>query len=177
MDDKEHKIISEISRNSSASQRDLSRVSDLSLGMVNIILHRLIEKGYMKIKQLDGRKVNYILTPKGFSEKIERSKQYLKKTIFNVSLIKNSLKNAVLEQYQNGHKQFVILESRELLHMMEQAVKESGLSDVKFLFKETRDIIDGTGFVIFYMESDGAKMKDNGNIYVDVNKVLQDLIL
>jgi len=49
MDKNELLIISEISKNSEASQRHLSKVSNLSLGMVNILLHRLIEKGYMKI--------------------------------------------------------------------------------------------------------------------------------
>ena len=129
MDENELKVISEISKNSTASQRHLSKALDLSLGMVNIILHRLIEKGYMKIKQLDGRRVNYILTPKGFSEKLKRSSEYIFSTIDAFSAIKAQIKKKMMDCYAAGNRRFVILGGGELLNLTELSFKELDLKD------------------------------------------------
>lgn len=130
MDEHEHKIIAELSRNSAASQRHLSKVSDLSLGMVNMVLHRLIEKGYMKIKQLDGRKVQYILTPKGFSEKIKRSKQYVSRTVSLLSAMKEAVKQVIIDHRSRGISKICVLGRGELLSVIELAAKELSFDDI-----------------------------------------------
>ena len=45
---------------------------NISLGMTNL-LSRLVAKGYIRIRQLNKKKTEYILTPKGFTEKYHKS--------------------------------------------------------------------------------------------------------
>ena len=66
VNEKELKIIDEIARENSLTQRDLSRRTSLSLGAVNLIIKRLIRQGLVKTKNLNPKKVEYLLTPKGF---------------------------------------------------------------------------------------------------------------
>ena len=73
LNEREFELINIVGGDLAANQRDLSRRMNLSLGMTNMLLRRLITKGYIRIKQLDRRKVEYILTPKGFSEKMRKS--------------------------------------------------------------------------------------------------------
>ena len=148
VDEREYRLIHEISKNGDASQRVLSEKVGLSLGMVNIILKRLVGKGLVKISQLDGRKVQYILTPEGFAEKVKKSYSFLWKTIDRVKIMKAKIQEIVLSQYQKGERDFVIIGEGELPDLIELAIrdlKNDGLkyerfSDIKEL-PEERDCV------------------------------------
>jgi len=173
--DYEHKIITELSKNSNASQRYLSKVLNLSLGMVNVILRRLIKKGYMKMKQLDGRKVQYILTPKGFSEKIARSKEFVRNTISLVSGMKSAIKNIVMDYYEKGYKNFYFFGDGDLLSIIEAAFRELGYKDIKLkkFPNEEKKVLSSS--VVFCLN----KMPDNipnGYEFVDImQRIAQEL--
>lgn len=122
--DHELKIISELSKNSGASQRELSKVLNLSLGMVNIVLHKLVHKGLMKVQHLDGRKAQYILTPKGVSEKTKKARQYLQRTIDVFTRIKEILKSRMRQLAKEGHGRFYVQGDWEFMHIFDLAVKE-----------------------------------------------------
>ena len=81
LDEREFELVNIIGAQLVANQRALSRQMRLSLGMTNMLLKRLVTKGYIRIKQLDRRKVEYILTPTGFTEKMRKSVRYTIKTI------------------------------------------------------------------------------------------------
>ena len=177
MDENELKIVSEISKKSDASQRHLSKAADLSLGMVNIILHRLIEKGYMKIKQLDGRRVQYILTPKGFAEKVDRSKHYLKKTILNVSLIKETIKKRVEQKVSEGKRRFYILGGGELADFIDIAFRELSEGGVSHLhIRNLNEASDRNG-VIILTEGFSGILPENGRTVVDLSKELAEVLV
>ena len=42
-------------------KRDLAQIVGLSLGMINAILKRLVKKGWLKIKKVNNRNIQYIL--------------------------------------------------------------------------------------------------------------------
>jgi predicted transcriptional regulator len=172
MDDNELKAISEIQKNSKASQRELSKVLNLSLGMTNIVLHRLIEKGYMKIKQLDGRKVQYALTPKGLSEKLQRSRQYLQDTILSFERIKEALKRAIVEKRELGYSKFYIYGDWYLDHIIELGLKEIGDKSISCRRIEDISSIKGEHAVLLCSGETSAAVTDSGLVVVDVAKIL-----
>ncbi len=176
MDENELKILTELSKNSGASQRELSKTSNLSLGMVNIVLHRLIEKGYMKIKQLDGRKVQYILTPKGFTEKIEKSTNYVKKTINSVSLMKTAIRNIIEARYNKGIKTFSIVGSGDLSLLIEMAIKELNKSDI--VYSHSNAIQESAQNTIILFTGEGALIKASGNDnIIDIHDELAKILI
>lgn len=59
-------VLSEIKKNSSISQRMLSKLSGFSLGKVNALLKEYIEQGYIETKQVKNRS-QYILTDLGIN--------------------------------------------------------------------------------------------------------------
>lgn len=60
-----------------ASQRELARRLDISLGLVNAFLKRLARKGYFKITNLPANRVRYLLTPQGMAEKSRLTCEYI----------------------------------------------------------------------------------------------------
>ena len=71
------KFLEEIDNDHTPSQRDLSRKLDVSLGLVNSFIRRLIHKGYLKITTVPKNRVKYILTPKGAAKKTRLTYQYI----------------------------------------------------------------------------------------------------
>lgn len=65
------------------SQRDLSGALGVSLGKTHYILHALLDKGLLKVRNFrrSDNKVAYayVLTPRGLSEKLRMSRSFLKR--------------------------------------------------------------------------------------------------
>jgi DNA-binding MarR family transcriptional regulator len=71
------KILEAFHKNPGQTQRDLSRKLKISLGMVNSFTKRLVRKGYFKVTTNPKNRLQYILTPKGLSEKTRLAYQYV----------------------------------------------------------------------------------------------------
>ncbi|MBU0672282.1 MAG: winged helix-turn-helix transcriptional regulator [Candidatus Margulisbacteria bacterium] len=123
VNENEHKIVDVISRESKLTQRELSKKTKLSLGAVNIILKRLVKRGIIKAKNLNPRKVEYLITPKGFSEKAKKSHNYVLKTVNLVKAVREEIAKIVLDEYNKGQKRFVILGNDDLADIVELALK------------------------------------------------------
>src|ERR1700683_2849076 len=91
LNEREFELINIVGAELGANQRDLSKKMDISLGMTNLLVRRLISKGYIRIRQLNKKKTHYILTPKGFTEKYHKSLRYTLKTIRSIGLIREQL--------------------------------------------------------------------------------------
>jgi DNA-binding MarR family transcriptional regulator len=75
------RLMGEIGQNGARSQRDLARRLNLSLGLVNRFLKRLVNKGYFKIMTMPKNRVKYFLTPEGLARKSKLTVDYLKYSV------------------------------------------------------------------------------------------------
>ena len=71
------KILEEIEKDYTPSQRELASELNISLGLVNSFIKRLVKKGYCKITTIPKNRVKYILTPKGAAEKTRLTYNYI----------------------------------------------------------------------------------------------------
>lgn len=121
--EKEFAIIHEIHNNHLPDQRTIATRTGISLGLTNIIIKRLITRGYVKAKQLNRKKIQYILTPKGFSEKVNKSYNFTLKAVDNFRAIKHKIHELFREELNNGADRFMITGSNELADIVELAAK------------------------------------------------------
>lgn len=63
------KILEALNENDTQSQRELSKKLNISLGLVNSLLKKIIKRGYYNVITTNNSKLKYILTPKGIFEK------------------------------------------------------------------------------------------------------------
>jgi len=132
LNEREFELINIVGAQLDANQRDLSKKLDISLGMTNLLVRRLIAKGYIRIRQLNKKKSQYILTPKGFAEKYHKSIRYTLKTIRSIGLIRNQLNIAIKRFYDRGERSFLILGSSDLTELVEMALSQPQWAGVKF---------------------------------------------
>lgn len=79
-----YKILRLLTGKTDITQRDISNHLGISLGKTNYLLRELAKKGLIKIKNFSRgkgklRKVHYILTKKGFNEKLRLTYYFLQK--------------------------------------------------------------------------------------------------
>ena len=132
LDEREFELINIIGAEIGANQRRLSRLMDLSLGMTNMLIRRLIAKGFIRIEQLNKRKVQYLLTPQGFAEKMRKSVNYTLKTINSIGLIKARVQAILLDLHKDGTRDFFIVGKSDLSILIEMVAKEFPLQDCSF---------------------------------------------
>ena len=57
----------ELKGNPSLSQRSLAHKLNISLGLTNAILQNLVHRGWIKVQKMTGRKILYLITPRGMA--------------------------------------------------------------------------------------------------------------
>jgi predicted transcriptional regulator len=77
-------------------QRDLARIVGISLGMTNVILRKLAQKGWVIVRRVNSRNIQYAVTPAGIDEISRRGYQFFKNTVRNVVYYKDALERFLL---------------------------------------------------------------------------------
>jgi DNA-binding MarR family transcriptional regulator len=178
--EKEFAIIKAISGNPDIhqDQRIIAKNTGISLGMTNLIMKRLIKKGYIKALQLNRRKIRYILTPKGFSEKAKKSCRYTIKTINLFGLIKGKIQELIERESATGRKEFLIAGDGELADIIEFAFQSVNSSELKYsrvnYIKES--MLDDSRLVFLSRQNNYASLrnKDNTKNVVDMVNYLAE---
>ncbi|MBI5051083.1 MAG: winged helix-turn-helix transcriptional regulator [Nitrospirae bacterium] len=102
------KILDEISRESLITQRTLSSKLDVALGLVNTYIKRLAKKGHIKVTTIPKNRVKYILTPRGFTEKVRLTYEYIYYSINYFKDIRQRIDAVYKEMISSGIKNLLL---------------------------------------------------------------------
>ncbi|MFH1242624.1 MAG: winged helix-turn-helix transcriptional regulator, partial [Pseudomonadota bacterium] len=97
------RLMGEIDRDGSYSQRELSQRLNISLGLVNTFLKRLVNKGYFKVKTMPRNRLKYFLTPEGLARKSRLTAEFLH---YSVNFYRD-IKHLLLDKYRYMEEQEV----------------------------------------------------------------------
>ena len=97
------KILEKVDNGAVPSQRDLARDLNISLGLVNSFIKRLVKKGYFKARHIPKNRMRYFLTPKGAAEKTRLTYLYIQ---YSYNFYKEA-RQKLRELYSNLEKQGV----------------------------------------------------------------------
>ena len=125
--DKEAIILEYIYNNDSLKQRELADKANISLGMVNAILKRLMEKGWLVTKRVNSRNISYMVSPAGMEEVFKRGYQYFKRTIDDVIIYKAEIEKLVKEASASGFKGIVLVGKSDLDFIVEYVCNNAGI--------------------------------------------------
>jgi DNA-binding MarR family transcriptional regulator len=124
--EKELQILTEISENERVSQRQLAKITGLSLGTVNAIIQKMVKNGLIKIAQLNSKTVRYILTPQGMKEKAKKTYDYVVASYNMISKIKMNTRKIINEYVKQGIDMFYIYgEDDEVYRIVKMSLIEA----------------------------------------------------
>ncbi len=76
-DHRDLNILEQIERNPDSTQASLAEQIGVAIGTINWHLKRLIEKGYVKVRRVERRKLRYIITPDGLALRANLALDYI----------------------------------------------------------------------------------------------------
>jgi DNA-binding MarR family transcriptional regulator len=138
----------EVEQDGTQSQRQLSSRLNLSLGLVNTFLKRLIKKGYFKVHTLPRNRVKYLLTPKGLARKSRLTVDYLRYSVSFYRDIKTLLMSKYLEMERSQVRSILFFGIGEVAELAYLYLQSTGIRLVGVV-DETRF---GEGFFQFRVE-------------------------
>lgn len=101
------RLLEELERNPVISQRELSHKFGIALGVTNACLKRMARNGWIRIRDLNPRRIGYYLTPKGLLEKGRLTLNLISYRIQNYSELKKIIGDRFLEMQNKGLKRLV----------------------------------------------------------------------
>ena len=121
------RILEEIEKDSSQSQRDLARKLNISLGLVNAFIKRLAQKGYFKVTTIPKNRARYILTPKGFAEKTRLTYEFIQKSFSFYKRVRGELKRLLNALESEGVQTVVFYGASDLAEIAYVSLEETSL--------------------------------------------------
>jgi len=96
-------ILNHIEENPDTTQADLATQLGVAVGSVNWYIKRLINKGYVKVTQMQRRRLRYLLTPKGVAEKARLTKEFMQMSLHWYRVTREASKKFLDEIKQAGY--------------------------------------------------------------------------
>jgi len=96
------RLLEELEKNPISSQRELSHKFNIALGVTNACLRRMARKGWIRIRDLNPRKIGYYLTPKGALEKARLTLNLISFRVQHYSDLKKIISQRFLEMQRDG---------------------------------------------------------------------------
>ncbi|HEO66132.1 MAG TPA: winged helix-turn-helix transcriptional regulator [Spirochaetes bacterium] len=144
---KEALVLSKISADGRNSQREISRRSGLSVGLINILIKNLAQKGFVKLSRLNRKNIQYLLTSKGISEQYRLTRLYIQDTFHRINNYKQWFHELIDEYINKRFIQFVIIGDDELSNILEAVLGDyEKASYVKVA--RTEDLLGGNMLIL-----------------------------
>lgn len=105
------------------AQRDIAHAVGLSLGMTNAILKRLVTKGFVTMKRLNGRNIHYLVTPSGIEMIAKRSYRYLRRTVGHIVRYKERFREWLNRQKAAGIDTVILVGPSDLDFLVQWCVE------------------------------------------------------
>jgi DNA-binding MarR family transcriptional regulator len=122
---RELNLLQELEKNPVISQRELSNRFGIALGVTNACIKRMVRRGWIRITGLNQRRIEYYLTPKGFTEKTKLTVDLISWTVRHYASLKDLIGSKLLEMQGEGVERVVfygVCDEMEIAYITLQGV-------------------------------------------------------
>lgn len=135
---RELKLLSEVEDNPLVSQRQLSRRVGIALGLTNVLLRNLIQKGYIRASKASWKGWLYSVTPEGFSYKIRLTVNYIHRVLAHYQNVRQSLREQLEPLALNEESRVAIYGTGEFAELVYLALREIGIEEIGIFDADSR---------------------------------------
>jgi DNA-binding MarR family transcriptional regulator len=162
LDIRELEILERLENNGHLTQRDLSKEVGIALGLVNHLLKKMVTKGWIKIKNIDSKKIRYLITPEGASEKSSLLYKRVESTIHFYLEAKRVIKDKVIHLKNEGVKDVSIYGINHISEVLFIVLKELEL-ELAYVVDDKRDGEEWFGYKVIGMDQ---FVRSNTNVLI-----------
>lgn len=123
-------ILEHIERDPDITQADLAARLGVAVGSVNWYLKRLVNKGYIKVRQMQRRRLRYLITPQGMAEKARLTASFMQVSMRLYRETRETAKRYLTEIRQAGYSEVHIEGDNDLAEVCHLTCLEQGVQVV-----------------------------------------------
>lgn len=147
-------ILEQIDQNPEATQASMAAQLGVAIGTVNWHLKRLVEKGYVKVRRANRRKLLYIITPEGLALRARLTLDYINTSFHLYRLVRERMRDAIDQVRAHGYHQVRLEGSGDVAEVCQLTCLEQGITVV-----ETTEapLLLVNGMKVFVVMPDGGR--------------------
>ena len=134
---RELQILEEMEFDPRISQRNLSQKMGIALGLANLLIKSMVHKGYIKASKLGWKRWVYIVTPAGFTRKIQLTLAYIDRFFDQYKNVRELLKSQLDNLNLNSESRIALLGNKEFTELAYICLRDMGITEI--------DVISQTG--------------------------------
>jgi DNA-binding MarR family transcriptional regulator len=127
---RELSLLENIERDPDVTQASLATQLGVAVGTVNWHIKRLIDKGYVKVKRAERRKLRYIITPEGIALRARLTVDYVEQQFLLYRNTRQRVKEHLEKIRQAGFDRVEILGQGDVADICRLTCIEQGMSTV-----------------------------------------------
>lgn len=133
---RELRLLTEVQNQPDASQRELAKRLGIALGMTNLLLRNLAEKGYVRISRAGWKRRLYGLTPEGFSRKLQLTVSYIRRFLVQYQKVRQSLREELAMEQLNSESRVAIYGTGEFAELVYLGLKDLDIEEIEVFDRE-----------------------------------------
>lgn len=129
---RELQLLNEVEETPDVSQRDLSGRMGIALGLTNVLLRNLIQKGYVRVAQASWKRRLYTITPEGFAHRVRLMTTYIRRVLNHYKTVRQALREQLEPLALNAESRVAIYGTDEFAELVFLGLKEIGIEETDF---------------------------------------------
>lgn len=124
-------LLEEIERDPDTTQASMADRLGVAVGTVNWHVKRLIEKGYVKVKRAERRKLRYIITPEGIALRARLTVAYIENSMMLYRQTRDQARKILFKLKEQGYTHVQIVGDGDIADICRLTSIEQGMSVVE----------------------------------------------
>ncbi|HOJ01790.1 MAG TPA: winged helix-turn-helix transcriptional regulator [Anaerolineaceae bacterium] len=120
-------ILDHIENDPETTQATIAELLGVAVGTVNWHLKRLIEKGYVKVRRIERRKLRYIITPQGIAYRASLLVDYIQSSFDMYRLVRKRSLEAIQKTKAQGFTSIFLEGSDDVAEICRLTCLEQGM--------------------------------------------------
>jgi len=152
-------LLEEIEHNPEATQANLAAQLGVAVGTVNWHIKRLIDKGYVKVRRAERKKLLYIITPEGIALRARLTLDYIKTSFHLYRATRERMVVLLEEVRQAGFNQINLVGDGDVTDVCRLTCLEQGITIVN---DEFSPVLEVRGWKVLLCFNSGPERGGNG---------------
>lgn len=133
----EMQLLAQVEDNPEVSQRELSSRVGIALGLTNILLRNLVQKGYIRATKTHWKRWLYALTPEGVSRKIRLTASYVHRVLNHYQGIRQTLREQLEPLALHKESRVAIYGTGEFAELVYLGLRELSIEEIGIFSSQT----------------------------------------
>lgn len=135
----ELQILEEVVETPEITQRQLSVKIGIALGLTNVLLRNVIQKGHVRVSQASWKRRIYSLTPEGLARKLQLTVAYIDRVLNHYHNVRHTLREEMETLAVNEESRVAIMGTGEFAELVFLGLREIGIEDIE-MFSSTSSV-------------------------------------